>query len=124
MCVHARYIHHHEDECNEVYDTEYAHYDVLVEYCTDRKSNEQTQWSAHTSTSAREVDVPNQVIVNWLVPLLPILTQVSCIPPVTVETPICEHGQLCKKIEVGVEYDIENEKPSVCSWNSHVKSTL
>ena len=51
--------------------------------------------------------MPNQVIVNWLVPLLPVLAQVTRIPPVTIEAPICKHGQLCEEIQETVEYDIE-----------------
>ena len=49
-----------------------------------------------------------QVVVNRLVPFTPILTEISGIPPVTVEASIGELSQLSEEVQVRVESRIED----------------
>ena len=50
-------------------------------------------------------------IVNRVVPFSPVLSHITGVPPVVIESSVSEVGQLGKKVHVGVEETIENQEP-------------
>ena len=59
----------------------------------------------------------DQPVMDWLVPLAPVLAQVASIPPVTVEATVGELSQLTPKIQVDVESGVEHGEPGISSWD-------
>ena len=86
-----------------------------MEECANGESDQHAYRCTHTCPPARIVNVPNQPIVDGLVPLTPVLTQVSSIPPVTVEATISKLSQLSPKIQVYVESAVKDGEPGVSS---------
>ena len=71
---HARDVNHHECESDAIKNTEDSNDDVFMEYCTESECQQHSESCTVTSTAAREVDMSYQVVVNWLIPLSPVLT--------------------------------------------------
>ena len=60
-------------------------------------------------------------VVNGVVPFAPVLTEVTCVPPVGVELLVGKTCHLCPEIGPRVENQEENAEPHIGSWNSNIK---
>ena len=66
-----------------------------MEDSTDAECDQEGSLCAETKSTAWEVNMTKEVVVDRLVPFAPILTEVSCIPPITIEASVRELAQLC-----------------------------
>lgn len=60
--------------------------------------------------------------MNGLVPLFPVLTEVARVPPIAIESSVCELCELRQEIEPRVEDEIEHREPEVRRRHCHVQS--
>ena len=66
-----------------------------MEDSTDAECDQEGSLCAETKSTAWEVNMTKEVVVDWLVPFAPILTEVTGIPPITIEASVRELTQLC-----------------------------
>ena len=118
---HARNVDHHEEEGHKVEHTKDADHDVLVEHSTDSEGEQEAVCAAAATPAQWEVNVAQQVIVDGLVPLAPILAQVARVPPVAVEASIAELGQLSQEVQPRMEGRVEHGEPHVGGRYRHVQ---
>ena len=121
---HAGNVHHHQDKGNEVYHREYSHHYELVEHGRHSEGRKEAHRRGDLASAERVVDMPDQEVVDGVVPLAPVLTQIVGIPPITVEFPVCEVGQFGPKIQVAVEEAVEHRQPNVGCWDCHVQGCI
>lgn len=64
--------------------------------------------------------MPDQPVVNGVVPLSPVLRKVSSIPPVRIEPAVSKTSELSVKIKKSMEYHPEDCQPYIRAWDSSV----
>ena len=69
-----------------------------MEDSTDAESDQEASLCTEPPSAAREVNMTKQVVVDGLVPLTPILAEVSCVPPITVEASVGKLAQLRQEV--------------------------
>lgn len=71
--------------------------------CGCEERDEKRQCFVDLSSSQGVVDVPHEETVDREVPFPPVLREITCVPPVIVEPPVCKLGQLSPEVHVRVE---------------------
>ena len=97
---HEGNINYHDGEGYEVDISDYSYHQVLVPYCGCEERNEQGQCFVNLPSSQGVIDVSHEETMDWEVPLPPVLREVTCIPPVMVEPPICKLCELSPEVHV------------------------
>ena len=105
---HCRYVHHHQNKGNEVHDRKNSNYQELVINRRDRKRDENADGGRVILAAQWKINMPVQEIVDWHVPLFPVLAQIVCVPPVAVETSVSKHSKLGKQIHKDMEKKVKN----------------
>ena len=49
--------------------------------------------------------------MDWEIPFTPVLTKISCVPPIMVESTIGKVGQLTPEVHVSVEETVKDHEP-------------
>ena len=92
-------IDYHQKEGHKVNNTEASHYNIFMEDCRNRKGQYSCQIRIDFPSNKWEVNVSDKPVMNWIVPLAPVLAKTSSIPPVRVESTISKPCYLCIKVE-------------------------
>ena len=64
----------------------------------DTESDQEASLRVETPSSTWEVNMTEQVVVDRLIPLSPILAEITSIPPITVEASVRELAELRQEI--------------------------
>lgn len=118
---HARHIDKHQRKGDEVVNREDTHDNVLVKDGTHRECNQTGNCRVELVPPTRIVNVADEVVVNGLVPLFPILLQIARVPPVRIKTTVRKKCQFCPKVEVAMEQCIKNGEPHVGARHAHMQ---
>ena len=54
---------------------------------------------------------PHGPAMNWHIPRAPEHIDIRCVPPIAVKVTICEFENLAQHVEIGMETEIEPDKP-------------
>ena len=119
--LHQRNIYNHESEGDHVEYSENNHKYVLVCDCRNHESKESSQITVYASPDHRIVAMPDQPVMNGVVPLPPVLSKASCIPPVGVESSVREPGDLGPQVCPGMKNSKENHQPEVRPRDSNTE---
>ena len=67
------------------------------------------------------VNVSHEEAMNREIPLSPVLREIASIPPIVIEAPISELGELSPEVHVGVKHRVEDHEPDVGRGHTHVE---
>jgi hypothetical protein len=118
---HDRHVNNHKSKSNKVHYSEYANHQILVGNCGYKEGSKKSKLFLYVSSSHGEVNMSHEETVNGEVPLAPVLREIPCVPPVTVEPSIREHSKLCPHVHVAVEEGVEASKPHIGCGYTYLK---
>ena len=64
----------------------------------DTESDQEASLRIKAPSSTWEVNMTEEVVVDWLVPLSPILAEITSIPPITVKASVSKLAQLRQEV--------------------------
>ena len=63
----------------------------------------------------------HEPVVNWVVPLSPVLSEVTSVPPIRIKTTVCKSGYLSTEIGPSMKNKKEHSKPDIRTRDSNIE---